>query len=352
MLTITNITGDFVLYRDLQPDSPHLPGLRHVRDALGFAPGYIPRKRDADYARAVLAMVRLAQHNAGQPPPQAFLVLGDTDNDRWMAQHLTMVSGLPALAFIAQDKPDEAPATQWDGPIAHANRWALLEPWVREVQGRGLPLAQTVLFLDIDKTLLGPRGRADGGIDDARADGALAVGRDILGSGFELPVFRQEYDLLCGKQYHGLTLDNQDYVVYLTLLLASGALTLERLHAGMADGSMGSFRQVLGWVEAERMVALPPALAALHREIRAADAAGDPTPFKAFRRAEFAATVGRMADGRLPLCREVVTAAQTLAGLGAHCVAASDKPAEAAYPSPAQAAAGLLPLHRTPAALG
>jgi hypothetical protein len=92
-------------------------------------------------------------------------------------------------------------------------------------------------------------------------------------------------------------------------------------------------------------------LAALHQQIAEAHAAGDPTPFKDFRRTEFAATVARMADGRLPLSRDVMQLAQGLVQQGALCFAASDKPVESALPTEEQAASGLLPLHRMPAHL-
>ena len=98
----------------------------------------------------------------------------------------------------------------------------------------------------------------------------------------------------------------------------------------------------------------------LHADIYGLVVAGDPTPFKAFRRREYRETVSRM--GHLPddaplaqrlveevcLTREVVEFARWLAGRGCLLLAASDKPDEATMPSPALVAEGFLPLHRTP----
>ena len=236
----------------------------------------------------------------------------------------------------------------WDGDTAIANRWALLDSWLEQIISRNLINQQTALFLDIDKTLLGPRGRCDTEIDEARAEGALQIAIDILDELVDIIEFRSHYDMLCHQEFHSLTLDNQDYVAYIALLLVSNSLTMKELQQGMTDGSLGHFHQLLTAVETR----LHPALNQIHATIKSANAAGDPTPFKDFRHAEFVATIERMADGRLILCSEVVTLTQNLAQQGVLCLAASDKPAEASLPTPAQAAMGLLALHHTSSWVG
>lgn len=349
--TISELTADLVIYRDLQPCDASLPGLAELRASLCLPPGVLPRKRDSAYARVLLELLRRVQVQREAPRLEMLLVIGDTENDRQMAANLRTVSGLPVLAFIGVDQYDAEPVMVWEGDTATANRWALLEDWLEQVarrstpEGGAQPWAQTALVLDIDKTLLGPRGRGDAPINEARAEGALQVASDLLGTQLDVPAFQQFYATLCRSEYHSLTRDNQDYVVFITLLLARGVLTLDELRQGMADGTLDSFAHLLAAVEAR----LPAELTALHAEVRAADAAGDPTPFKAFRYAEFAATVARMADGRLTLCREVMDVARTLVARGVLCLAASDKPSEASLPTSEQAATGLLPLHNTPA---
>ena len=100
--------------------------------------------------------------------------------------------------------------------------------------------------------------------------------------------------------------------------------------------------------------------AALHDDIYRRVLAGDLTPFKAFRRREYQETVSRM--GHLPddahlaqrlveeicMTREVLEACEWLKARGCLLVALSDKPDEATTPSPALAAQGYPPLHRTP----
>lgn len=342
--TISDLTGDAVIYRDLEPCDPRLPRLHQLQHALGMPAGPPPRKRDVACAQLLLALAEAAQAGRGGPPLAALAVLGDTDNDRLLAAHLRELGPLPCFGFIGEDRPVAAESMSWHGDTAYATRWHLAAPWAAEVERRGGDWSRAAIFVDLDKTLLGPRGRSDGAIDDARAEGALAVSAELLGERLDVARFRRIYAELCHKEWHGFTLDNQDYVVAATLLLATGAADEEELRAEVAAGE-ASFAHFL---DATRLGACPE-LAPLHAELRARVAAGDPTPFKAFRRAEFVATLARMADGRLTICQDLFELCAQLAGRGALLLAASDKPAESAIPTPEQAAAGVQPLHRTPA---
>jgi hypothetical protein len=350
--TIADLTGDLVLYRDLHPYDRSLPDvLEQLRGSLGLSPADVPRKRNHEYARIVFSLLQYIQAQRTLPALEMLLVVGDTNNDRWMAEHLRTASGLPVFACIGTDRPDEAPSIAWEGDTATVSRWAQLDEWLSQLTERHKPVQGSLnwdsvaLILDIDKTLLGPRGRNDDAINEARAEAALLVARNLLGSRLDAARFQDLYDTLCRSEFHGLTLDNQDYVVYITLLLAAEVLQLDEVRRGIDDGTFAGFTLLLDAVGPR----VPTALADLHTTIRSAHEAGDPTPFKTFRRAEFATTLARMGDGRLTLCREVLELAQRLGERGALCLAASDKPAESALPTPEQEAAGLAPLHRTPA---
>jgi hypothetical protein len=103
---------------------------------------------------------------------------------------------------------------------------------------------------------------------------------------------------------------------------------------------------------------LPPALRSLHSEIYANVQRGDPTPFKAFRRNEYRATVARFGslapDAPVEaLLREEITITQEVRALalewrrrGVLLLGLSDKPDEAAIPTPELAAQNFAPLHR------
>ncbi|NTW03788.1 MAG: hypothetical protein HGA19_21360, partial [Oscillochloris sp.] len=338
--------ADRVFYRDLEPCDPSLPGLSALRERLGIPEGLLPRKREAIYARVARALAEAAQAQRGGLPLHALVVIGDTENDRLLAQFLSKLPNAPsAYGFIGMDRPVADETLIWEGPVATATRWSLLHLWASELERRGVRWNRAALLIDIDKTLLGPRGRGDGAIDDARAEGALVVAEDILGAGLNVAQFRRIYAELCRQEWHGFTLDNQDYVVSATLLIVSGVVSFDRLQADLATGQLPSFLTMLETVAPQ----VPPPLAALHSELCERVAAGDPTPFKLFRHAEFVATVARMADGRLTLCRELFSLAERLNAAGALCLATSDKPAESAIPTPAQVEAGIPPLHRAPA---
>lgn len=340
--TIADLTGDVVLYRDLEPCDPTLPRLDDLRAGLGMPGGPPPRKRDQAYARVILALARAAQAARGGPALTSLAVIGDTENDRLLAGHLASLGELPAYGFIGEDRPVAPEALSWQGDVATATRWHLIDPWAAQLEARGVDWARCGLLIDIDKTLLGPRGRSDGAIDDARAEGALAVAAS-LAPDLDVPAFRRVYGELCRKEWHPFTLDNQDYVVATALLVTTGTVALDELRAEVEAGDPGGFAGLL----ANSAELVPPGLAPLHAELLARVEAGDPTPFKAFRRAELTATVARMADGRLTLCGVLFELFQSLAARGALCMAASDKPAESAIPTAAQLAAGVLPLHHT-----
>jgi hypothetical protein len=340
---IADLTGEGVLYRDLRPCDERLPGIADLRAALGLPTGYLPRKRERDYARVMLPIMQAAQQQRGAAPLTDCLVIGDTENDSLLASYLAELAVVRSYGFIGVDQPGEIAQLRHEGVISYGNRWALLRPWAEQLAEQGAHWPTTALLIDIDKTLLGPRGRTDKAIDDARAAGAMAVAHALFGGALDQGEFRSVYDQLCQKRYHPFTLDNQDYVVYSALLIAGGTLSLADLDENLRVGRINSFADLLAASATE----VPAPLTTLHGLIRERVAEGDPTPFKQFRSAELAETIDRMANGQLTLCAEIYSLAQDLIAQGALCLAASDKPAEASLPSAAQRAQGMLPLHQT-----
>ncbi|MEF3273513.1 MAG: hypothetical protein K6356_03800 [Chloroflexus sp.] len=344
--TIADLTADRVIYRDLQPCDPALPGIATLRTVLGLPANVTPRKRDMAYARVILALARAAQAMRNGPALTTVVVIGDTENDRLLTIHLQHLGEVATYGFIGVDRP-VAPATlEWSDTVATATRWALAQQWAAELTARGVNWAQTAVLIDIDKTLLGPRGRSDGAIDDARAEAAMIVATELLGDRFDRSLFRRNYTELCRREWHTITLDNQDYTVALALFATIEVFDLPALEVQLAAGLAPTLLELL--IAAQQV---PTELEALRRQLIERIEAGDPTPFTQFRRAELVTTAARMNDGRLTLSSELFALGRTLQAQGALLLAASDKPAESALPSPEQAAAGLLPLHRTPARL-
>jgi hypothetical protein len=181
----------------------------------------------------------------------------------------------------------------------------------------------------------------------------------LLGSAFDQAAFLDAYDQLKQPEFHPFTADNQDYLAYICLVLGSGLIDTGDLIADVRRKKVLSFRQFIDIVDS-RLDELPGGLAEMHAEIYAYVQAGDPTPFKAFRRNEYLETVGRM--GYLPddtpvetllrdeivLTQEVRQMAREWRQRGALLFGLSDKPDEASIPTADQARQGFLPIHRTP----
>ena len=361
-LSLYDLVGDLVLYRNLDPVDARLPQFADAWAEIGLADATRPRKHEASYARTTAWYLRRARALDRRAPELAELVyLGDTAMaDGNAFKSLRAVTGWPGWAFIGAEKDEEMAVTEMEG-VYVANRWSALAEFASLLLAQGAALdARTAVVVDIDKTALGARGRNDRSIDRARTTAIEITVAEAIGESFDRDAFRAAYGTINVAKYHPFTADNQDYLAYICLMISAGFATTEELLADVDTGRVTSFRDFIERVEAGRGRLPSDALRALHADIYGLVLAGDPTPFKAFRRREYRETVGRM--GHLPddaplaqrlveevcLTREVVEFASWLAGRGCLLLAASDKPDEATMPSPALVAEGFLPLHRTP----
>jgi hypothetical protein len=241
-----------------------------------------------------------------------------------------------------------------------SNRWAALPAFDEFCREQGLPVDEhTAVVLDLDKTTLGGRGRNAQVIDRARLQAVRDTVADLLGADFDGPAFDAAYQQLNQVEFHPFTTDNQDYIAYICLILGSGLYNLESLIGEIRSGQLASFQDFIAGVEAQTG-ALSSELRRIHARIYARVQAGDPTPFKAFRRNEYRRTVGLMgylepSDGveyllenEIVITQEVRSQALDWLDRGALLFGLSDKPDEASLPTPELAAAGFLPIHRTP----
>jgi hypothetical protein len=360
-LSLYDLVGDLVLYRNLDPVDARLPQFANAWAEIGLADATRPRKHEASYAQTTAWYLRRARALDRRAPELAELVyLGDTAMaDGNAFKSLRAVTGWPGWAFIGAEKDEEMAVTEKEG-VYVANRWSALAEFASLLLAQGAALdARTAVVVDIDKTALGARGRNDRSIDRARTTAIEATVADAIGAAFDRDAFRAAYGTINVPKYHPFTADNQDYLAYICLMISAGVTPLEGLLDDLAAGRLASFRDFIDRVEAGRDRLPSDALRALHADIYGLVVAGDPTPFKAFRRREYRETVSRM--GHLPddaplaqrlveevcLTREVVEFARWLAGRGCLLLAASDKPDEATMPTPALVAEGFLPLHRT-----
>ncbi len=360
--TLSELTGDFVVYRNLRPFDDRVPGFQQAWREMGLSAPQLVRKQDPAYAQvAVWFLQRFHALHAPGTTPSEVILLGDTlGNDGGAFRMVASSTGWPGSAFIGNEDLAKPAALRWDDNVCIANRWECLADWLQILLSKGLALdRRTIVIVDIDKTALGARGRNDAPIDATRLIGMTETVRAALGPDADFAAFTSIYNELNRPVYKDLTADNQDYLAYIGIMAGAGVFPLAEVQSLHAHGGMNDFAPFIAAIEA-RKVRLPAALHDLHHTVYTAFQAGDPTPFKDFRREEYRAAVNRM--GNLPddapaeerkqqeicLTREVWDACTWLAGRGALITSFSDKPDEACAPTPDLAALGLLPVHQTP----
>lgn len=364
LTSVSEFIGDRVVYRNLDAVDERLPRLADIRAAVGIPANTIPRKSEADYARVIVHLLRLARALDAPGTPIARLIfVGDTRlNDGTAFANLCRAGNWPGIAFIGAEKPAPAQAevVAPDGyPLYLANRWTLLAEFDVYCREQGFTVDESaVVVLDLDKTALGARGRNDHVIDTARVAAVRRTVGDVLGAAFDPERFQAAYDQLNQPEFHPFTADNQDYLAYICLIVGSGLYEREALVEDVRAGRMKTFAQFIHAVDA-RAADLPANLRELHGEIYALVQAGDPTPFKAFRYNEYRETVGRMGvlpDDAAPedlLAREICLTHEVRELMldwrsrGALIFALSDKPDEASIPADDLRAAGYALIHQT-----
>ena len=368
--TVSEFLDDRVVYRNLAPVDQRLPSLDTIRAEVGLAEGVIPRKSETDYARVIGALLRHAQDL--QSPGieiKRLIFIGDTRlNDGTAFANICQAGGWPGLAFIGSET-DEPPSVQVEQapggqPLYLSNRWAALldfegESFLEFCSSQGFAIdAATAVVIDLDKTTLGARGRNAQLIDQARVQAVRDTVADLLGPTFDVNGFQAIYDRLNQVTYHPFTTDNQDYLAYICLILGSGLFDPQSFFADIQNGRLKTFRQFITQVDAQSQ-SLGTELAKIHHEIYANVRAGDPTPFKPFRRNEYLTTTGRMGQlsddtpvktllaNEIVITQEVRAVAMDWKQRGALLFGLSDKPDEASIPTTEQAARGHQAIHRT-----
>ena len=361
-ISVSDILGNNLVYRDMQAMDERLPRFAELSARAGLSGADIPRKTSKEYAQIMVALLGEAQKLRGRRSPIEKLVyVGDTRmNDGTAFTNIFNAGGWRGFAFIGSENPQKvtvAAEERSSAPIYYANRWADLERFNAFLQARGLTVDETtVVLIDLDKTLLGARGRNDKVIDRARVVAAHHTVETLLGADFDPESFKAAYDLFNQQEYHPFTTDNQDYLTYICLMVSAGLSERDALAAAVEAGEMESFKQFIAEVETHR-AELPENLQRVHESVYANVAKGDPTPFKAFRQNEFIVTtnwlghlpddtpVERMLQEEIVLTQEVRLAAEAWKKQGALLFSLSDKPPEASVPTPAQRAEGYLAIH-------
>jgi hypothetical protein len=359
--SVADFLGDLLVYRKLEPADRRVPGFTALAPRLGLAGHSLPRKSDAEYARVVAEVLRAGRTlDGGGVALEQLIYIGDSPGlDVTAFRNLMRASGWRGWVFIGLDNRAEPPALILDGNLCRGNRWSALPAFLHWAQGQGARLdASLAVVVDLDKTMLGPRGRNDRTIDEARSEAALRVAGRALGDAFRPEAFNKVYKELNQPKYHYFTGDNQDFVVYIAIMIAAGLYPMETLLQDLAGGVINDFTGFLAALDDRVASAGLAGLRVIHAEVAGNFRAGDPTPFKSFREQEYLTTTGRMSPDtcraelevvlreRVTINYEVAQVLNYLRDRGALALGLSDKPDEAVFPTPELAAQGRPPLHR------
>ena len=202
--TISEVLGDRVVFRNLEPLDERLPTLDALREKVGVAPGRVPRKSEADYARVIVQML-LAAQAVDMPAAEIeqLVLIGDTRlNDGTAFVNICVAGGWSGRAFIGSEnvaQPAEMQRTATEGgyQLHLANRWAALADFDDYCEEHGSPIAAScAVIVDLDKTALGARGRNAHVIDRARVQAVRDTVANLLGAAFDQATFRAAYDFL------------------------------------------------------------------------------------------------------------------------------------------------------------
>ena len=361
--TLQDFLGDRILFRNLNALDPALPRLADLRQNLAIPDNITPRKTSLDYARVIIELIKQARRQDGNRSDIRHVIyVGDTRMNDGSAFHNICVAGhwRGAAMIIAED--DELSKLEQEQEensiIFFNNHWVNLRVFHLLLQMKEIELDEhAVVLIDMDKTALGARGRNDAVIDGARVKAAQAVLQEILAGTFEANEFMHLYTILNQPGYHPFTSDNQDYLVYICMILLSGLFKLEDILTAARLGTLSNFDDFIDRVE-QRCGNLPPGVREVHQEIYHLVKCGDATPFKKFRMMEYHATVAQMGQlscespvedllqQEIVITREVQEFAVRCRKAGATLFGLSDKPDEASIPSSQED--DLKPLHQIP----
>jgi hypothetical protein len=360
--SIYDFLADLVVFRNITPLDARLPDLEAVRRQKGLPNGLIPRKSTPAYAD-VISSILLQAHALDRPHAtiKKIICLGDTRmNDGTAFTNICRAGGWRGFAFIASERKDPNPAEvveQEDGILYLADHWRDIFAFDEFLLSRNFPIDEsTMVIVDLDKTVIGARGRNDHVIDRARIEAIRRTVDELLGDSYDPSQFQAAYDCLNEPNYHTFTTDNQDYLAYTCLILSAGLVNLDALLGELKADPGKTFPQFMFEVEA-RAEELPDRLRSLHDEVYGYMQEGDPTPFKAFRHNEYLTTieamgcldddasVTQMLDDEIVITQEVREIALTWRDKGALLFGLSDKPDEASIPTDELKAKGYRAIH-------
>ncbi len=277
---ISDLIGENIFFRELKPLNPDLVPIEVVLYRLNL--DRIPRKRDPEYPHVISCYLNLLGDF------DRILFFGDTLlNDKNFALGLSNLGEYDVVAVITRESGEKLELRQ-EGNILFSNRWSFIRELPEYLAKMDFYIDEkTAVIVDIDKTLIGARGRNDCAIDLARAHSVykLLEKAEIT---MDFHDFFELYERVNSPDLFDLTQDNQDIVAFITIALSSG-----------------SVKEIISIEEAakELIKTKNPFLSYVGKEVLTNLEKKSPTLFPTFREMEYFTTIEFMDrfDDRTPI---------------------------------------------------
>jgi hypothetical protein len=361
LVSLSEFLEDRVVFRDLQPVDRRYQGFNQCARDFALDPSDIPRKTDPDYNKVAVWIVDHMQEQRSDTEIQELLFVGDTRGSDLVAfEKMITYADWKGSCFIGDEALHEEPELRWEihPLLVSANRWSLIAEWIEGLAEARMAMdSRTAVIVDIDKTAIGAQGRNHQVINDARVTSLRKSLEVHMSANFDFQNFRRVYDQISRPEFQGLTVDNEDYIIYICLMIMGGVTNIKEI--GDLVAQRMSFLHLVRWISTKTDKPLVMQLRQLHDQYQMCTRTGDRTPFKQFRRQEFLETTGRMGihsspmeaakrlESEICITQEVRELCDWLNERGCLLLAMSDKPKEASMPHQ-RWHKGMLPVHRTP----
>lgn len=211
---ISDLIGDNIFFRELNPQNPDLVPIDVVLFRLNL--DRVPRKKDPEYPQVISYYLNLLGDF------DRILFIGDTMiSDRFLVLGLLSLNKYEVFAIITRESGEKFELKQ-EGDIIYSNRWSFMRELPDFLAKRDFYIDEkTAVIIDIDKTLIGARGRNDHAIDLARAEAVYKLLKKA-GISMDFNEFFNLYKHVNSPDFFNITQDNQDIVAFVTIALSSG----------------------------------------------------------------------------------------------------------------------------------
>jgi hypothetical protein len=277
---LNEIFNDYIVFRELNPIKKDLPGFKEIQKELNL--NVLPRKNTFEFALVLSYILDKISRF------KRVYYLGDTEgNDGNIIKNLASLNKYDVLGIIT-DNTLKIDNCGKNPPIILNTKWENLQGIVEKEFNFS---EDSVLIIDIDKTLIGARGRNEKAIDKARTDAIFEMLKGINPQ-YRKSNFLNIYNKINTKNFMTFTGDNQDIVAITSIVIYLGEISFDEFEKGLKERKiinptnflMGLLKKGLKNKNLEATVSGIVNLLLKN----------NPTPFVEFRKKEFKATIDRM----------------------------------------------------------